>query len=178
MDEKRRKSFVNKMKKLIEKEQQNKHFISRLFCFIHVFPENDLPIPTQGISTKNLAKPSPTFTRRLRNVSDIDQFWKLEFIGVKEEPKTVDDDKAFSQFKKSISKHNGRYEVTYSKITRRTKVTSKLRQQYLKTISSGIRRFGPFEKMTKREPSTLPDLCEVWKQLQTKTSSLRNWDSV
>ncbi|KAK6109926.1 hypothetical protein QQG55_37910 [Brugia pahangi] len=48
-----------------------------------------------------------------RNVPGIDQFWKLELIGVKEEPETTDDDKASSQFKRSVSKYKGQYQVSW-----------------------------------------------------------------
>ncbi|KAL3981819.1 hypothetical protein ACH3XW_44645 [Acanthocheilonema viteae] len=42
---------------------------------------------------------------------NIERFWKIEFIGIQEQPNAEDNEKALGQFKESISKHNGRYQT-------------------------------------------------------------------
>uniref|UniRef100_A0AAF5PJA6 DUF1758 domain-containing protein n=1 Tax=Wuchereria bancrofti TaxID=6293 RepID=A0AAF5PJA6_WUCBA len=44
---------------------------------------------------------------------DVDQFWKLEVIGINEQPNDQDDEEALKQFKNSITKGNNRYQVCW-----------------------------------------------------------------
>nr|CDQ00358.1 Bm10904 [Brugia malayi] len=75
-----------------------------------------------------------------RNVPGIDQFWKLELIGVKEEPETTDDDKASSQFKRSVSKYNGRYQVSWPWKETTTPQLLLIQQQFIYQLKDGNER--------------------------------------
>ncbi|MCP9260781.1 Zinc knuckle family protein [Dirofilaria immitis] len=58
-------------------------------------------------------KTSSGFYVVLTKTSDIEQFWKLELIGIQEQPNACDDEKALEQFKKGITKRNNRYQVRW-----------------------------------------------------------------
>ena len=59
-----------------------------------------------------------SFVAPLENVNDfmklkLDEFWKLETIGIKEPINDFDDDQAIQNFYDTVRKINGRYEVTW-----------------------------------------------------------------
>uniref|UniRef100_A0A1I7VL35 DUF1758 domain-containing protein n=1 Tax=Loa loa TaxID=7209 RepID=A0A1I7VL35_LOALO len=76
------------------------------------------PIIT-GCGYTNMSCKSDSFNINSINVTtvitnqDIDQFWKLEVIGIQEQPNEHDDEKALEQFKNCITKENNRYQVSW-----------------------------------------------------------------
>ena len=55
-----------------------------------------------------------SFVAPLENVNpNVDDFWKLETIGIKEPINDCDDDLAIQNFHDTVRKTNGRYEVTW-----------------------------------------------------------------
>ena len=75
-------------------------------------PENSLA--ALNYSSSQLAARFLDFTRIKDNVSkepNLKDFWKLETIGIEESPTISDDDKAISEFNKSIKMVNERYQV-------------------------------------------------------------------
>uniref|UniRef100_A0A1I7VZY4 DUF1758 domain-containing protein n=1 Tax=Loa loa TaxID=7209 RepID=A0A1I7VZY4_LOALO len=77
------------------------------------------PIIT-GCGYTNMSCKSDSFNINSINVTtvitnqDIDQFWKLEVIGIQEQLNEHDDEKALEQFKNCITKENNRYQVSWS----------------------------------------------------------------
>uniref|UniRef100_A0AAF5Q7D3 DUF5641 domain-containing protein n=1 Tax=Wuchereria bancrofti TaxID=6293 RepID=A0AAF5Q7D3_WUCBA len=54
-----------------------------------------------------------TITPINSDIPEIDRFWKLEFIGIQEQPNLQDDEQVLERFKENITKNNGRYQVAW-----------------------------------------------------------------
>ncbi|VBB35577.1 unnamed protein product, partial [Acanthocheilonema viteae] len=63
------------------------------------------------VHNQNAIPINPIYAVDANNGPDIERFWKIEFIGIQEQPNAEDNEKALGQFKESISKHNGRYQT-------------------------------------------------------------------
>uniref|UniRef100_A0AAF5PII9 Uncharacterized protein n=1 Tax=Wuchereria bancrofti TaxID=6293 RepID=A0AAF5PII9_WUCBA len=60
-------------------------------------------------NTKRLSR--SVCVANLSSCSELETFWKLELMGINDQPNANDDEEALKQFKKSIIKCNGRYRV-------------------------------------------------------------------
>lgn len=72
---------------------------------------NTMGIPPKGVkpTTHMLSSvDAPLFTQ-----PNLEQFWDLESLGIKESPTTLDDDQAIAQFNKTVMFKEGRYLVTW-----------------------------------------------------------------
>uniref|UniRef100_A0A1I7VQA0 DUF1758 domain-containing protein n=1 Tax=Loa loa TaxID=7209 RepID=A0A1I7VQA0_LOALO len=83
--------------------------------------------------------------------SNIENFWKLETIGIQVGPNANDDDEALKQFKKSIIKCNGRYQrlqqesllITYDHIIQEQKQLGIIEDPDFKDKGDVIVNFSP-----------------------------------
>ncbi|VDM11881.1 unnamed protein product [Wuchereria bancrofti] len=63
-------------------------------------------------NTKRLSR--PVCVAVVSSCSELETFWKLELIGIDDQPNPNDDEEALKQFKKSVIKCSGRYRVRWS----------------------------------------------------------------
>ncbi|VDM94943.1 unnamed protein product, partial [Onchocerca ochengi] len=69
--------------------------------------ETDTENSNNQSENKSMVKPTKTTN------PDIDRFWKLEIIGIQEDPNLYDDEHALEKFRENIRKVNGRYLVAW-----------------------------------------------------------------
>uniref|UniRef100_A0A1I7V6D9 DUF1758 domain-containing protein n=1 Tax=Loa loa TaxID=7209 RepID=A0A1I7V6D9_LOALO len=62
-------------------------------------------------NTKQLSR--SVCVANVNSCSELETFWKLELMGINDQPNANDDEEALKQFKKSIIKCNGRYRVRW-----------------------------------------------------------------
>ncbi|MCP9264214.1 Pao retrotransposon peptidase family protein [Dirofilaria immitis] len=67
---------------------------------------------SSGQNRQNFCEDKTMKVGNVTTTSDIEQFWKLELIGIQEQPNACDDEKALEQFKKESQKNN-RYQVRW-----------------------------------------------------------------